>query len=67
MFVIDRLGARIAYEMNDTRKRGQIVQTSNLELLLRRAVIGGSRRRLSDIFGHDETEHKKIMRFFSPP
>jgi hypothetical protein len=46
MFVIDPLGARIAYEMNETRKRGQIVATSNLELLLQRAVIGGSRRRL---------------------
>jgi hypothetical protein len=67
MFVIDPRGARIAYEMNDTRKRGQIVQTSNLELLLQRAVIGGSRRRLSEIFGHDETEYKKIMRFFGRP
>jgi hypothetical protein len=67
MFVIDPLGARIAYEMNDTRKRGQITQTSNLETLLQRAVIGGSRRRLSEIFGHDETEHKKIMRFFNRP
>jgi hypothetical protein len=67
LFVIDPPGARIAYEMNETRNKGQIVETSTLELLLQRAVIGGSRRRLSEIFGDDETEHEKIMRFFSRP
>jgi SIR2-like domain len=67
LFVIDPLGARIAYETNETRKKGQIAETSNLELLLQRAVIGGSRRRLREIFGDDETEHEKVMRFFSRP
>jgi hypothetical protein len=67
MFVVDPLGARIGYEMNETRKRGQIAAASPLEGLLQRAVIGGSRRRLSETFGDDETEHKKIMRFFTRP
>lgn len=49
------------------RKRGQIAATSPLEGLLQRAVIGGSRRRLSETFGDDETEHKKIMRFLTRP
>jgi hypothetical protein len=47
--------------------RMMVIETSTLELLLQRAVIGGSRRRLSEIFGDDETEHEKIMRFFSRP
>ena len=67
IFVMDPRGARIAYEMNETRKRGQIAAPSNLEFLLQGALIGGSRRSLSQIFGDDETEHKKIMRFFSRP
>lgn len=68
MFVIDPQGARIAYEMNESRKRGQIgAGDTQLEQLLQRSLIGGSRRRLREIFGDDVTEHNKIIRFFSRP
>jgi hypothetical protein len=36
MFVIDPLGARIGYEMNETRKRGQIAAASPVEGLPQR-------------------------------
>jgi hypothetical protein len=68
MFVIDPQGAHIAYEMNETRKRSQIgAGDTPLEQLLQRSLIGGSRRPLREIFGDDETEHNKVMRFFSRP
>ena len=66
MFVMDPLGARIAYEMNDARKRNLIgvSDTPLLEQLLQKSLIGGSRRSLRAIFTDDETEHNKVMRFF---
>jgi hypothetical protein len=68
MFVIDPRGARIAYEMNEARKRGQIgAGETELEQLLQRSLIGGSRRSLREIFTDDETEHSKVMRFFARP
>jgi hypothetical protein len=68
MFVIDPQGARIAYEMNETRRRGQIGGgATQLEELLQRSLIGGSSRPLREIFGNDETEYNKVMRFFSRP
>jgi hypothetical protein len=67
LFVIDPRGARIAYEMNETRSRGQISAGTALEAMLQRAVIGGSRRSLREVFGADEAECKKIYRFFSRP
>jgi hypothetical protein len=33
--------------------------------LLEQALIGASRRRLSETFGGDDIEHRKVMRFFS--
>jgi hypothetical protein len=68
MFVIDPRGARIAYEMNETRKRNQIsAGDAPLEQLLQRSLIGASRRSLREIFGNDETEHNKVMRLFNRP
>jgi hypothetical protein len=68
MFVIDPRGARIAYEMNEARKRGQIgAGETELEHLLQRSLIGGSRRLLREIFTDDETEHTKVIRFFTRP
>jgi SIR2-like domain len=68
MFVIDPRGARIAHEINQARKKGHIgADDTPLEQLLQRSLIGGSQRSLRAIFTDDETEHSKIMRFFSRP
>ena len=63
LFVIDPYGAELAFKLNQTRtNRGITVQTP-LEVMLKQAVVGGSRRRLSEIFGGDNTEYNKIARF----
>ena len=64
--VIDPNGAELAFKLNRTRTSGTIAAPTSLEAMLRRAVVGGSRRRLSEIFGADETEYNKIVRFFQP-
>jgi hypothetical protein len=63
LFVIDPNGAELAFRLNRTRSAG-IAASTTLEAMLRQAVVGGSRRRLSDIFGVDKTEYNKIARFF---
>lgn len=63
LFVIDPNGAELAFKLNRTRSAG-IAASTALEAMLRQAVVGGSRRRLSDIFGVDKTEYIKIARFF---
>lgn len=63
LFVIDPHGAELAFKLNRTRSAG-IAASTTLEAMLRQAVVGGSRRRLSDIFGVDKTEYNKIARFF---
>jgi hypothetical protein len=63
LFVIDPNGAELAFKLNRTRSAG-IAASTTLEAMLRQAVVGGSRRRLSDIFGVDKTEYNKIARFF---
>lgn len=68
LFVIDPRGARIAYEMNESRKGNRIgASDTALEQLMKQSLIGGSSRPLRSIFTDDETEHAKIMRFFSSP
>jgi hypothetical protein len=68
MFINDPRGARIAYEMNELRKGNRIgAGDTELEQLLKRSLIGGSIRSLRAIFTDDETEHNKVMRFFSRP
>lgn len=64
LFVIDPKGAELAFELNETRKNRQITAPTPLEAMWRQGVIGGSRRRLSEIFGVDHTEYNKIARFF---
>ena len=56
--------AELAFELNETRKNRQITAPTPLEAMWRQGVIGGSRRRLSEIFGVDHTEYNKIARFF---
>jgi hypothetical protein len=62
--VIDPTGAELAFKLNKTRQRGQIVGPDNLEDMLRASLIGGSRRPLSETFGTDSAEFNKVMRFF---
>lgn len=64
LFVIDPNGAELAFKLNQTRTGHGIVSPTSLEEMLRKAVIGGSRRRLNEIFGTDSTEYNKILRFF---
>jgi hypothetical protein len=64
LFVIDPAGAELAFKLNETRQRGQIIGPSAVEDMLKRALTGGSRRGLSEIFGVDGAEFPKIMRFF---
>ena len=66
MFVIDPQGAELALKLNETRRGAAIAAPTDLERLLQRALIGGSRRALSEIFGDDKAEFDKIMRFFDP-
>jgi hypothetical protein len=68
MFVIDPRGARIAYDMNELRKANRIgAGDTELEQLMKVSLIGGSIRSLRATFSDDETEHNKVMRFFSRP
>src|SRR5262249_51018124 len=64
LFIIDPNGAELAFRLNQTRMNRGIAATTPLETMLKQAVIGGSRRRLSEIFGPDNTEYNKIARFF---
>ncbi len=63
LFVIDPNGAELAFKLNRTRTTAGIVAATPLEAMLKQAVVGGSRRRLSEIFGVDNTEYNKIARF----
>jgi len=66
MFIIDPAGADIAWQINPTRKPGAIGATpSELEEVFQMAVVGASRRPLSQIFGSDEVEHAKVVRFIA--
>jgi len=64
LFIVDPNGAELAFKLNRTRTAGQIAAASALETMLKQAVVGGSRRRLSETFGVDHTEYNKIARFF---
>jgi SIR2-like protein len=65
MFVIDHPhGAELAIKMNETRQRASIAVATPLEIMLQQSLIGGSRRSLADIFGGDDAEFQKVMRFF---
>jgi hypothetical protein len=64
MFIIAPEGAELALKLNLTRQRGHIVAPTQEETMLRQALIGASRRSLADIFGRDNAEFGKVMRFF---
>lgn len=64
MFVIAPEGAEIAMRLNQTRSPGQIAAPSALEEVLKRTLIGASRRPLRDTFGSDTAEFAKVTRFF---
>jgi hypothetical protein len=57
-------GAELAFELSPTRKRAQIISPTSEEYMLKQALIGGSRRSLAEIFGGDNAEFSKVMRFF---
>lgn len=66
LFIIDPSGADIAWHANPTRKPGAIgAAPSELEEIFQKAVIGASRRPLAQIFGGDQVEHAKVMRFLA--
>jgi hypothetical protein len=68
IFVVDPRGARVAYDMNPTRQRGQIPADTELEQWLHPALIGASRRPLGETFGgRNDTELAKVSRFFERP
>jgi hypothetical protein len=63
IFVIDPQGSELARSLNPTNIRPVRVEQP-LEQAFRRALIGASRRPLTDTFGTDAVEYKKVMRFF---
>ena len=65
LFVIAPDGARLAQRLNPTRSQAQIVAPTALEEMLEQALIGASRRNLSETFGNDHAEFNKVMRFFA--
>jgi len=64
LFNLNPAGADLATNLNKTRQSGHIICDSHLEDLFRKALIGASRRSLNEIFGENEIEYQKIMRFF---
>lgn len=65
IFVIDPQGSELARSLNPTNVRPVRVEQP-LEQAFKRALIGASRRPLTDTFGTDAVEYKKVMRFFEP-
>lgn len=66
IFVIAPDGAELAFKLNPTRQRGQIIGPSEVEDTLKEALIGASRRALREIFDSEGAEFNKVMRFFEP-
>jgi hypothetical protein len=67
-YVIDPLGSNLVHAMDSSRLPGAGVQIMgpavNLETAFRRGLIGASRRSLREIFGGDDIEYAKVVRFF---
>jgi len=63
IFIIDPKGSELAASLNPTN-RAPIRIAQPLEESFKRALIGASRRPLTDTFGLDAVEHNKVMRFF---
>ena len=64
IFIIDPMGAELAFKLNQTRASGQITFGTSLERLFEKSLIGGSRRSLKEIF-NSTIEYKKVMSFFN--
>lgn len=64
IFVIDSNGSDVARVLNATAQAGRIYAKTSLEEDVQAALIGASRRLLREIFGTDEIERTKVMRFF---
>jgi hypothetical protein len=64
LFVIAPHGGELARALNPTNSPGLIRKDTELECAFERSLIGASRRSLSEIFGRDAIEHKKVQRFF---
>ena len=65
LFIVAPEGAELARRLNPTRAPGQITAPTPLEGLVEESLIGASRRGLREIFGHDDAEFAKLMRFFA--
>jgi len=60
LFIVDPLGVDIL----DKNRGATIYSAHPLIERLGPRIVGASRRQLSEIFGRDQVEHAKIMRFF---
>lgn len=65
LFIVAPEGAELARRINPTRAMAQIIAPTPLEGMLEDALIGASRRGLREIFGQDDAEFNKVMRFFA--
>jgi len=65
LFIIDPLGVDAIGQNNLTKRPGNIYLPDNIESALRPILIGGSRRKVPEIFGKDTSEYAKMMRFFN--
>ncbi|MDB6161716.1 MAG: hypothetical protein JWO04_5422 [Gammaproteobacteria bacterium] len=65
VFVVDSNGSDVAKVLNSTAQAGRIYAKTSLEEDMQTALIGASRRLLREIFGNDEIERAKVMRFFA--
>ena len=65
LFIVAPEGVELASRLNPTRAPGQIDARTPLEEMIEASLIGVSRRDLREIFGHDDAEFGKVMRFFA--
>ncbi len=65
LFIVAPEGAELVRRLNPTRAPGQIVARTPLEEMIEESLIGASRRGLREIFGYDDAEFGKAMRFFA--
>jgi len=64
LFIVAPEGAQIAQWLNPTRPHGHSMTPTRLERMIEESLIGASRRGLCEIFGNDDAEFAKVMRFF---
>ena len=64
LFIIAPEGAELAQRLNTTSIPGQIRAPTPLEEDFEISLIGASRRSLGEIFGRDDVEYAKVLRFF---